>query len=154
MTRLRNSGPSARLRPILMIEDNEMDLDLGAQAFSEHAIANPFIACRDGEEALQFIDAHASPADPQLPLLVLLDLRLPKVDGISVLRHARSHPVWRQVPFIALTTSREDCDIQAAYGLGVNSYIVKPIDFSAFTEVIKRIQMYWVLTNQPPFDRP
>ena len=128
-----------------------MDLDLCMQAFAEHAVANPFIVCRDGEEALDFINAHPTGNDPQLPLLVLLDLRLPKLDGISVLRHARQQPVWHQVPFIVLTTSREDVDIQAAYRLGVNSYIVKPVDFFAFTEVARRIQMYWVLTNQPPF---
>ncbi|HKX44260.1 MAG TPA: response regulator [Burkholderiaceae bacterium] len=138
-------------RPILMVEDNDMDLDLCMQAFAEHAVANPFLVCRDGEEALNFIDAHSTSADPQLPLLVLLDLRLPKLDGIGVLRHARQHPVWKQVPFIVLTTSREDTDIQAAYRLGVNSYIVKPVDFFAFTEVARRIQMYWVLTNQAPF---
>ncbi|HEY9063541.1 MAG TPA: response regulator [Burkholderiaceae bacterium] len=138
-------------RPILMVEDNEMDLDLCMQAFAEHAVANPFIVCRDGEEALNFIETHTAGNDPQLPLLVLLDLRLPKLDGIGVLRHARQHPVWKQVPFIVLTTSREDVDIQAAYRLGVNSYIVKPVDFFAFTEVARRIQMYWVLTNQPPF---
>lgn len=139
------------LRPILMVEDNEMDLDLCHRAFEEHAIANPFVVCRDGEEAIAYIDAHPDAADAGLPLIVLLDLRLPKVDGIDVLRHARAHPVWRQVPFIVLTTSRQDSDIGTAYQLGVNSYIVKPVDFHAFTEVAKRIEMYWVLTNVPPF---
>ena len=145
---------SSALRPILMVEDNEMDLDLCAQAFKEHAIANPLVACRDGEEALQYIDAHPHPADPGLPIIVLLDLRLPKVDGIDVLRYARQHPVWQQVPFIVLTTSRQNSDVAAAYRLGVNSYIVKPVDFVEFTEVAKRIEMYWVLTNVPPFIDP
>lgn len=139
------------LRPILVVEDNDMDLDFTIQAFEEHAIANPVIACRDGEEALQFIDAHTTPEDPFLPVLVLLDLRLPKVDGIDVLRCARTHPVWKMVPFIILTTSRENADIGAAYALGVNSYIVKPVEFGAFAEVVRHIKLYWLLTNEPPF---
>lgn len=147
-------GVAPHLRPILMVEDNEMDVDLCLQAFQEHAIANPLVVCRDGEEALAYVDAHGDPDDAGVPLIVLLDLRLPKVDGIDVLRHARAHPVWRQVPFIVLTTSRQDSDIGSAYQLGVNSYIVKPVDFPAFTEVAKRIEMYWVLTNVPPFRAP
>ena len=147
-------NPHSRLRPILVVEDNDMDLDFCMQAFEEHAIANPVIACRDGEEAIQFIDAHPTPDDPRLPLLVLLDLRLPKVDGIEVLRHARQHPVWKQVPFIILTTSRENSDIGTAYQIGVNSYIVKPVDFVSFAKVVKRIKLYWILTNEPPFAPP
>jgi len=139
------------LRPILVVEDNDMDLDFCLQAFEENCVANPVVACRDGEEALEFIDAHPSSEDKLFPLLVLLDLRLPKVDGIDVLRHARQHPVWKQVPFVILTTSRENTDINTAYDLGVNSYIVKPVDFGSFTEVVKHIKMYWVLTNEPPF---
>lgn len=151
---VRLDGSSARLRPILMVEDNEMDLDLCMQAFHEHAIANPLVSCLDGEEAIQYIDAHADPADPMLPVIVLLDLRLPKVDGIDVLRHARRSTVWRQVPIIVLTTSRQDSDIGAAYQLGVNSYIVKPVDFAEFSEVARRIELYWVLTNVTPFQDP
>jgi CheY-like chemotaxis protein len=147
-------NPHSSLRPILVVEDNDMDLDFCMQAFEEHAIANPVIACRDGEEAVQFIDAHPASDDPRLPLLVLLDLRLPKVDGIDVLRHARQHPVWKQVPFIILTTSRENSDIGLAYQIGVNSYIVKPVDFASFTEVVKHIKMFWILTNEPPFAPP
>ena len=144
-------NPRSSLRPILIIEDHDMDLDFCLQAFEEHAVANPVIACRDGEEAIQFIDAHPSSDDRQFPLLVLLDLRLPKVDGIDVLRHARQQPVWKRVPFVILTTSRENTDISRAYELGVNSYIVKPVDFGSFTEVVKHIKMYWILTNEPPF---
>lgn len=98
-----------------------------------------------------YIQAHAGPEDSQLPIIVLLDLRLPKVDGIEVLRHARQHPVWKQVPIIVMTTSRENTDIEAAYEMGVNSYLVKPVDFAAFAGLVKTIQVYWLLTNQPPF---
>ena len=147
-------NPYSPLRPILVVEDSDMDLDFCMQAFDEHAIANPVIVCRDGDEAMQFIDAHPTSDNPRLPLLVLLDLRLPKVDGMEVLRHARQHPVWKQVPFIILTTSRENSDIGTAYQIGVNSYIVKPVDFVSFTKVVKYIKLYWILTNEPPFAPP
>jgi CheY-like chemotaxis protein len=143
--------PAPRARPILVVEDNPMDLDFLLQAFEEHGVLNPVQICRDGEEALQFIATHPTPDDPALPLLVLLDLRLPKVDGIDVLREARQHPVWKQIPFVVVTTSRENVDISRAYELGVNSYIVKPVNFPAFAEVVKQIKFYWLLTNEPPF---
>jgi CheY-like chemotaxis protein len=139
------------VRPILLIEDNLMDVDLTYQAFREHSVANPIVVCRDGEEALHYMATHDSAADPQVPILVLLDLRLPKIDGIEVLRHARQHEVWKRVPVVVLTTSRENRDIESAYQLGVNSYIVKPVDFLAFTEVVKTIKVYWLLTNEAPF---
>jgi len=139
------------IRPILLVEDNPMDLDLTLQALEGNGVANPIVACRDGEEALEYMQKHRSPGDLQVPIVVLLDLRLPKVDGIEVLRQARSDPVWRQVPIVVMTTSRESRDIEAAYGLGVNSYIVKPVDFLTFTEVVKSIKVYWLLTNEPPF---
>jgi CheY-like chemotaxis protein len=139
------------IRPILLVEDNPMDLDLTFQALEGNGVANPIVACRDGEEALQYMEKHRSPDDLQIPIVVLLDLRLPKVDGIEVLRQARRDPVWRQVPIVVMTTSRQNTDIEAAYGLGVNSYIVKPVDFLTFTEVVKSIKVYWLLTNEPPF---
>lgn len=139
------------VRPVLLVEDNPMDVDLTLQAFEENGVLNPVVTCRDGEEALDYMERHGAPADPQLPILMLLDLRLPKVDGIEVLTHARSHSVWKQIPIVVLTTSRENRDIKAAYDLGVNSYIVKPVDFLAFAEVVKTIKVYWLLTNEPPF---
>jgi CheY-like chemotaxis protein len=141
---VRRAG--VRARSILVVEDNPMDLDFMLQAFEEHSVLNPVHVCRDGEEALQFMERHSTPDD-----LVLLDLRLPKVDGIDVLRHAKQLPVWRQIPFVVVTTSRENSDITRAYELGVNSYIVKPVDFSAFAEVVKQVKYYWLLTNEPPF---
>jgi CheY-like chemotaxis protein len=140
-----------RVRPILLVEDNPMDLDLTCQAFQEHSIANPIAVCRDGEEVLQYMDEHPHASDSELPILVLLDLRLPKVDGIEVLRQVRNHAVWKQVPVVVLTTSRENEDIEAAYQLGANSYIVKPVDFRAFADVVKTIEVYWLLTNESPF---
>jgi CheY-like chemotaxis protein len=153
MTDSTQAKVSARplVRPILVVEDNPMDLDFMLQAFEEHGVLNPVEVCRDGEEALQFIDAHPNADDTHVPMLALLDLRLPKVDGIDVLRHARQHPVWKQIPFVVITTSRENADISRAYELGVNSYIVKPVDFAAFADVVKHIKFYWLLTNEPPF---
>jgi len=142
---------STRAHPILVVEDNPMDLDLTLQAFEEHGVIRPIESCRDGEEAIDYIEAHGDPADSQLPVLVLLDLRLPKVDGIDVLQRARAHPVWKQIPFIVMTTSRERTDISAAYERGANSYIVKPVDFATFADIVKTIKMYWLLTNEPPF---
>ena len=142
---------NARIRPILLVEDNPMDVDLTLEAFKEHSIVNPILVCRDGEEALQYMADHGSAADALLPALVLLDLRLPKVDGTEVLRQARNNEVWKKVPVVVLTTSRENADIEAAYRLGVNSYIVKPVDFLAFADVVKTIKLYWLLTNEPPF---
>jgi CheY-like chemotaxis protein len=138
-------------RPILLVEDNPMDVDLTLEAFKEHCVVNPIHVCRDGEEALQYMTEHRAATDVLLPALVLLDLRLPKVDGIEVLRQARNNDVWKQVPVVVLTTSRENEDIKAAYQLGVNSYIVKPVDFLAFAEVVKTIKVYWLLTNESPF---
>ena len=129
-----------------------MDLDLTFQALEGNGVANPIVVCRDGEAALEYMQTHRSPDDLQVPIVVLLDLRLPKVDGIEVLRQARRDPVWRRVPIVVMTTSRENTDIEAAYGLGVNSYIVKPVDFLTFTEVVKSIKVYWLLTNEPPFE--
>ena len=143
--------PLTAARPILLVEDNPMDLDLALQAFEEYAVANPIAVCRDGEEAVAYIDQHAQPDDAQLPLVALLDLRLPKVDGLEVLRYARQNKVWQKIPIVVMTTSRENSDIDKAYELGANSYIVKPVDFDAFSEVVKTIKMYWLLTNQPPF---
>ncbi len=138
-------------RPILLVEDNPMDIDFALQAFEENKVVNPVVICRDGEEALAFIAAHPAPDDLQLPAVVLLDLHLPKIDGSEVLRQARLHPVWRMIPFVVLTTSRDSADITRAYGLGANSYIVKPVNFDAFAEVIKTLKANWLLINEPPF---
>src|SRR4030095_10506836 len=99
-----------------------MDLDLTLQALAGNGVANPIVACRDGEEALDYIEKNRSPEDLQVPIVVLLDLRLPKVDGIEVLRQARRDPVWRQVPIVVMTTSRENQDIEYSYRPVVHFY--------------------------------
>jgi CheY-like chemotaxis protein len=135
-------------RPILLIEDNPMDVDLTRRAFSRRQLTNPFEVLRDGEEALTYMKHWQ--VDAPLPVVILLDLKLPKVDGLEVLRQMRAHPQFCTMPVVILTTSAEDSDIQTAYQLGANSYIVKPVDFEKFIEVAEQIELYWNVLNQPP----
>lgn len=139
---------------ILLVEDNPMDVELTVRAFKRNKMRNPVLIVRDGQEALDYIYRRGAFADPEaspVPGLILLDIKLPRVDGLEVLRELKSHPVYRPVPVVMLTTSREDQDVSRSYDLGANSYIVKPVDFDKFLEVVERIELYWILTNlQPP----
>jgi len=139
-------------RPILLVEDNPMDVDLTIRAFASRKLVNPVEVARDGEEALANI-AGWSAGKPQ-PVVILLDLKLPKVSGLEVLRTLKSHPVYKRIPVVILTTSKEDQDIDTAYTLGVNSYIVKPVDFDKFVEVAGQIEMYWGALNTPGRETP
>jgi CheY-like chemotaxis protein len=133
---------------ILLVEDNPMDVDLTVRAFKRRHLTNPIEVARDGEEALACLARWEAGAAP--PAIILLDLKLPKVDGLEVLRQIKAHAHFRTIPVVILTTSGEDSDVQAAYGLGANSYIVKPVDFDAFVEVAAQIDLYWTVLNQPP----
>lgn len=137
-----------KLRPILLIEDNPMDIDLTKRALAERHLSNPIKVLRDGQEALDYF-ADWKKGDP-LPLLVLLDLKLPKVLGLDVLREIKMNPTFKKLPVIVLTSSAEDHDINLAYELRANSYIVKPIDFEKFMEVATLIEIYWIAVNKPP----
>ncbi len=139
------------LRPILLVEDNPMDIDLTRRAFSRRRLANPLLVAHDGEEAMQLIDGWER-GDETTPALVLLDLKLPKVDGLDVLARIKSHPRFKVITVVVLTTSAEDTDVQRAYQLGANSYIVKPVSFDKFLEVAEQIELYWSLLNQPCVD--
>jgi CheY-like chemotaxis protein len=136
------------LRPILLVEDNPMDIALTRRAFSKRRLANPLLVAQDGEEAMRAIDQWEAEA-ASLPAVVLLDLKLPKVDGLDVLARIKSHPRFRVVPVIVLTTSAEDSDVHRAYQLGANSYIVKPVRFDKFLDVASQIELYWGVLNQP-----
>ncbi len=134
--------------PILLVEDNPVDVDLTLRAFKRRKLVNPVLVARDGEEALQWIPRWE--AGEARPSVILLDLNMPRVDGLAVLRELKSHPTLHRIPVVILTTSKEDRDISAAYDLGANSYIVKPVNFENFMEVAQRIELYWCVTNQLP----
>ena len=125
-----------------------MDLDLTVRAFQRRRIANPIEVARDGQEAIECIARWDAGA--MTPALVLLDLKLPKVDGMEVLLQLKSHPLYRTIPVVVLTTSAVDRDVQTAYQNGANSYIVKPVNFEKFVEVAAQINLYWSVLNQLP----
>jgi len=135
-------------RPILLIEDNPMDVDLTLRAFRRRKLTNPIEVARDGEEALAWF-ARWETGKP-LPVVILLDLKLPRIGGLEVLEALRAHPRLGTVPVVVLTTSAEGGDIQRAYELGANSYIVKPVDFEKFMDVAEQIELYWLVLNTPP----
>ena len=133
--------------PILLVEDNPVDVDLTLRAFAKHKLVNPVHVARDGEEALAWIPRWE--AGEPLPAVILLDLKLPRVDGLEVLRQFKAHPTLCVIPVVVLTTSRESRDIQTAYLRGANSYIVKPVNFENFVDVAAQIELYWAVLNQP-----
>lgn len=136
---------------ILMVEDNPMDAELALRALRKHKVSNQISVARDGEEALDYVyQRRRFAANAPVPALILLDIRLPKLDGIEVLREIKGHPIYRTVPVVMLTTSQEEADVRTSYELGANSYIVKPVDFEKFLEVVRQIDLYWLLTNLPP----
>jgi CheY-like chemotaxis protein len=138
---------------ILLVEDNTSDVELALHALKKNNLANKIKVVRDGAEALDFVFCTGAFADRSIehpPKLILLDLKLPKVDGLEVLEQIKKDPRTRTIPVVVLTSSREDRDIVESYQFGVNSYIVKPIDFDRFTEAVRQLGFYWLLFNQPP----
>ena len=134
---------------ILLVEDNPDHAALTLRALKKNNLTNEIRVLRDGEEALEFLFPNGT-GGKNTPKVILLDLKLPKVDGIEVLRRVREDPHTKTIPVVVLTTSREDKDLRECYKLGVNSYIVKPVDFQQFTEAVKSLGMYWLLLNQAP----
>ena len=142
----------AELRRILLVEDSQYDAELIVAALAENGLANEVEIVRDGVEALEYLlhrgrfelTAEGNPA------LVLLDLHLPKMDGLQVLEQIKNHPGLRSIPVVMLTSSREEQDMVKSYGLGVNAYVVKPVDFQEFVKAIKQVGLFWGLINQPP----
>lgn len=142
------NAPSFHAPSLLLVEDNPLDLDLTLRAFERKRFANRIDVARDGEEALAFMarwDAGEAP-----PAVILLDINLPKVNGLEVLRQLKGHARYRRIPVVMLTSSREDRDLLAAYDLGVNSYIEKPVSFDKFIDVAGQIELYWYVLNERP----
>jgi CheY-like chemotaxis protein len=142
----------APLKRILLVEDNDRDMELTLAALEEYNLANEVVIAHDGVEALDYIYGRgkfAGHANGQ-PVVVLLDLKMPKMDGLEVLRQMRGDPNIRHVPVVMLTSSREEQDLIHSYELGVNAYVVKPVDFQKFVDSVKQIGMFWAIINEPP----
>lgn len=140
-------------KTILLIEDNPDDVELTLRAFKKNKIANDITVVRDGAEALDFFFCRGAYAgrDPQvMPAVSLLDLKLPKVDGLTVLKELRANPATRRLPVVILTSSNEEQDLLNGYQLGANSYIRKPVDFAQFIEAVGQLGLYWLVHNEPP----
>lgn len=140
------------LKPILLVEDNPRDLELTLIALEKSQLANEVIVVRDGAEALDYLAAENSFAEraPGNPAVVLLDLKLPKVDGIEVLQKIRETPHLKSIPVVMLTSSREEQDLLRSYALGVNAYVVKPVNFKQFVDAISELGVFWAVLNEPP----
>ncbi|MFY9512575.1 MAG: response regulator [Rubrivivax sp.] len=137
---------------ILIVEDNAYDLEMTLRGFRQAHLVNHIHVARDGEEALDFLfcrGAHAARCPDQRPRVILLDLKLPKVDGLEVLAQVKAHPTLCTVPVVMMTSSQEQSDLVRSYQLGVNSYVVKPVQFEAFVKAVQELGLYWMLLNQP-----
>jgi CheY-like chemotaxis protein len=143
---------SDHLPEILLAEDNPNDIELTLEAFSVHNIANRVTVTRDGVEAMEYLRREGQFADrgPDDPAVVLLDIKMPRKDGIEVLREIRSDPRLKLLPVVILTSSAEEQDILTSYGLGVNAYVVKPVDFDSFMKAVESLGVFWALINQHP----
>ncbi len=142
----------ADLRPILLVEDNPKDIELTLAALAKCQLANDIVVVRDGADAFDYIYQQGAYANrtPGDPAVVLLDLKLPKVDGLEVLERLKGDVLRRQIPVVMLTSSREERDLVKSYELGVNAFVVKPVDFNAFFEAIQDLGMFWAVLNEPP----
>jgi CheY-like chemotaxis protein len=140
------------VKRILLAEDNPNDVELTLSALDEHNLANEVVVARDGEEALDYLYRRGEfkMREPGSPTVVLLDLKMPKVDGLEVLRQIKSDPALKAVPVVVLTSSREERDIVESYELGVNAYVVKPVDFHEFVDAIKELGLFWGIINVAP----
>jgi CheY-like chemotaxis protein len=141
-----------QLRPILLVEDSLKDVELVLAALRKNNFANPVTVARDGAEALDFLHRRGNyEARPEsLPIVMLLDLKMPKKDGLEVLREIKTDAKLRMIPVVMLTSSREEADLVRSYQLGVNAYVVKPVGFEQFVDAIKQTGMFWAVINEPP----
>ncbi len=140
------------LKRVLLAEDSKKDVELTLNALAEHRLANEVVVARDGAEAWDYLKRKGAFADrePGNPAVVLLDLKMPKMDGLEVLRRMRADEQLRSVPVVMLTSSSEERDVVESYALGVNAYVVKPVAFEAFMAAVKNLGLFWAVLNQPP----
>ena len=138
------------LKPILLVEDSAMDIELTLSALEDSHLANRVVVLRDGSEALDYLRTHAQNGPEDYPAVVLLDIKMPKVSGIEVLRAVKADPDLKHVPVVMLTSSREGPDMTECYELGANGYVVKPVDFREFFEAVKAVGKFWAVVNEPP----
>ncbi|NNG22252.1 response regulator [Telluria aromaticivorans] len=140
------------LKPILLVEDNPHDLELTLIALSKSQLANEVVIVRDGAEALDYLHRGGEYAERTVgnPAVILLDLKLPKVDGLEVLKNIRTSEALRSVPVVMLTSSKEEQDVVRSYELGANAYVVKPVDFTEFVRAIADLGVFWAVLNEPP----
>jgi DNA-binding response OmpR family regulator len=140
------------LRPIVLVEDDPNDVELTLLALAEHNLANPVVVLRDGVAALDFLYSRSEYADQARPnpVVLLLDLKMPKLNGLDVLKQIKSDDSLKLLPVVMLTSSREERDLVASYQLGVNAYVVKPVSFQEFVSAIRGLGMFWALINEPP----
>ena len=141
-----------RLKKILLVDDSPEDVELALSALAEHHLANRVVTLRDGAEALDYLyrrgEFATRPAEP--PAVVLLDLKMPKVDGLEVLRQLKGDPALRTIPIVVMTSSREEQDLIRSYQLGTNAYVVKPVKFHEFIDAVKQLGAFWAVVNEPP----
>lgn len=143
---------NSMLKPILLVEDNPKDLELALIALEKSQLANEVVIVRDGAEALDYLNCKGQYANRTVgnPAVVLLDLKLPKVDGLEVLKHVRSTDPLKSLPVVMLTSSKEEQDLLRSYSLGVNAYVVKPVEFKEFVQAIADLGIFWAVLNEPP----
>jgi len=142
-----------RERIILLVEDNQDDEDLALRALRKRNVSNPIVVCRDGAEALEYVfgtGKYAGRNVAEFPTVTLLDLKLPKVDGLTVLQRIRADPRTRLMPVVVLTSSNQELDVARSYELGANSYVRKPVEFEKFMDAVHQHGLYWALLNEPP----
>ena len=141
-----------QLRTILLAEDNPKDVELTLEALSDYNLANEIVVVNNGEAALDYLHCRGAYADrdAEMPALILLDLKMPKVDGLEVLKEIKSSETFRLIPVVMLSSSREERDLLMSYGLGVNAYVVKPVKFHEFIEAVKALGLFWAFFNEPP----
>jgi len=141
-----------KIKTILLAEDNQNDVDLTIMAFSEYNLANNIEIVRDGVEVLEFLRSEGKYSErlPGFPVVILLDLKMPRLDGVGVLREIKSDPVLKLIPVVMVTSSREETDLVESYKLGVNAYVVKPLDFNQFIIAMKQLGAFWAVLNELP----